>query len=57
MHPAAIKLLAELGYSIEGYRSKSWDEFAAGALQIDFIFTVCDNAAGETFARFGRVIR
>jgi arsenate reductase (thioredoxin) len=48
VHPAALTLLRELGYSTEGFRSKSWDEFAAvGAPQIDFIFTVCDDAAGE----------
>lgn len=49
VHPAALALLGELGYSTEGYRSKSWDEFAApDAPPLDFIFTVCDNAAGET---------
>jgi protein-tyrosine-phosphatase len=49
VHPAALHLLRELGYSTDGLRSKSWDEFAAaGAPQLDFIFTVCDNAAGET---------
>lgn len=43
-----MALLGELGYSTEGYRSKSWDEFAgAEAPPLDFIFTVCDNAAGE----------
>ena len=48
VHPAALKLLEELGYPTEGYRSKSWDEFAAeGAPPLDFVFTVCDNAAGE----------
>jgi arsenate reductase len=48
VHPAAIALLADLGYPTEGHRSKSWDEFAApGAPELDFIFTVCDNAAGE----------
>ena len=48
VHPAALSLLAELGYPTDGFRSKSWDEFAAsGAPQLDFIFTVCDNAAGE----------
>ena len=48
VHPAALALLGELGYSTEGYRSKSWDEFAApDAPPLDFIFTVCDNAAGE----------
>jgi protein-tyrosine-phosphatase len=48
VHPAAVSLLKELGYPTEELRSKSWDEFAAGgAPQLDFIFTVCDNAAGE----------
>jgi protein-tyrosine-phosphatase len=49
VHPAALSLLERLDYPTEGFRSKSWDEFAApGAPQLDFIFTVCDNAAGET---------
>lgn len=49
VHPAAIGLLQELGYDTAGFRSKSWDEFAGSdASQLDFIFTVCDNAAGET---------
>lgn len=49
VNPFALELLRQLGQSIEGLRSKSWDEFAApGAPQIDFIFTVCDNAGGET---------
>lgn len=48
VHPEALKLLAELGYPTEGYRSKSWDEFSAeGAPDLDFVFTVCDDAAGE----------
>ena len=48
VHPAALLLLGELGYETSGCRSKSWDEFAAdGAPELDFIFTVCDNAAGE----------
>ncbi len=48
VHPAAIELLGSIGYPTAGLRSKSWDEFAApGAPEIDFIFTVCDNAAGE----------
>ena len=48
VHPAALRLLRELGYPIEGLRSKSWDEFAVqSAPPLDFIFTVCDNAAGE----------
>lgn len=48
VHPGSLKLLAELGYATEGYRSKNWDEFAAeGAPQLDFVFTVCDDAAGE----------
>ena len=49
VHPAAIHLLREIGHPTEGLRSKSWDEFAvADAPRIDFIFTVCDNAAGES---------
>lgn len=49
VHPAAIKLLSEFGYPTDGYRSKSWDEFAKpGAPPLDFVFTVCDNAGGET---------
>ncbi len=48
VNPGAIGLLQEKGISTEGLRSESWDEFAApGAPEIDFIFTVCDNAAGE----------
>lgn len=48
-HPMAIEVLRRGGYPTEGLRSKSWDEFAGdGAPEIDFIFTVCDNAAGET---------
>lgn len=49
VNPFALELLQETGLNIEGLRSKSWEEFAApGAPDIDFIFTVCDNAAGET---------
>src|SRR3982750_2944111 len=49
VHPAALSLLRQLGYETGGFRSKSWDELAAdGAPPLDFIFTVCDNAAGET---------
>lgn len=48
VHPLALQQLREAGISTEGMRSKSWDEFAAaGALELDFVFTVCDNAAGE----------
>lgn len=48
VNPGAIELLQRLRMPIDGYRSKSWDEFAAaGAPQLDFIITVCDNAAGE----------
>lgn len=48
VHPLALELLKRMNLPSEGFRSKSWDEFAApGTPPIDFIFTVCDNAAGE----------
>lgn len=48
VNPFALKTLAAHGYPADGYRSKSWDEFAApGAPRMDFVFTVCDSAAGE----------
>jgi arsenate reductase (thioredoxin) len=49
VHPRTLELLDSLGYETGGFRSKSWDEFAQpGAPPLDFIFTVCDNAAGES---------
>jgi arsenate reductase len=48
-HPVTAQLLQSLGYDISGYRSKSWSEFAKpGAPALNFVFTVYDNAAGET---------
>jgi len=48
VHPLALATLERLHLPATGYRSKSWDEFVApGAPVFDFIFTVCDNAAGE----------
>ncbi len=49
VHPYAIDLLRNLNYPTDGLRSKSWDEFAEpGAPVMDFVFTVCDDAAKET---------
>ena len=49
VNPFAIEMLHTIGYATDNLRSKSWDEFAgADAPAMDFIFTVCDNAAGET---------
>lgn len=49
VNPDAIAVLERIGYPTEGLRSKSWDEFAAPSAPVmDFVFTVCDNAAGET---------
>jgi len=48
VNPFAIKVLADMNYPVDDLRSKSWQEFAqAGAPAMDFVFTVCDNAAGE----------
>ena len=48
VNPFALEQVRALGYPTENLRSKSWDEFAQpGAPQMDFIVTVCDNAAGE----------
>jgi len=47
-HPLALRVLQSMDYPTDGMRSKSWREFAApGAPVMDFVFTVCDNAAGE----------
>lgn len=49
VHPMALKLLQSENYPIDSLRSKSWDEFARDdSPKMDFIFTVCDNAANET---------
>ncbi len=49
VHPEANALLQSLGFDTTRFRSKSWNEFATpGAPALDFVFTVCDNAAGET---------
>ncbi|MHB2165793.1 arsenate reductase ArsC [Alsobacter sp. R-9] len=48
VNPFALRVLGSFGYPTDGYRSKSWEEFAApGAPAMDFVFTVCDSAAGE----------
>jgi arsenate reductase len=49
VNPGTVRLLQGLGYDTSGFRSKSWSEFAKpGAPALDFVFTVCDDAAGET---------
>ena len=48
VNPNTIRLLQRLGYDTSGFRSKSWQEFAKPAApHLDFVFTVCDDAAGE----------
>lgn len=48
VNPWALKTLADMHFATEGYRSKAWEEFAQpDAPQFDFVFTVCDQAAGE----------
>jgi len=48
VHPMALETLGKFRIATEGFRSKNWDEFAApGAPVLDFVFTVCDRAAGE----------
>jgi arsenate reductase len=49
VHPYAVDLLRKLHFDLTGLRSKSWTEFAKpGAPQLDFVFTVCDDAAKES---------
>jgi len=51
VNPNALALLEKLDYDTAGFRSKAWDEFSRAqnpdAPELDFVFTVCDNAAGE----------
>lgn len=48
VHPYALDVLGNQGYSVQGLRSKNWEEFSAPeAPDLDFVFTVCDNAANE----------
>src|SRR5919197_5333073 len=50
VHPLAIATLQSMGLPVDGLRSKSWQEFAqVGAPLLDFVFTVCDDAAGEVY--------
>jgi arsenate reductase len=49
VNPNTFRLLDKLGYETAGFRSKSWSEFTRpGTPDLDFVFTVCDDAAGET---------
>ena len=53
VHPLAIEQIERLGFPISGLRSKSWDEYAtADAPHMDFVITVCDQAAGEVCPRW-----
>jgi arsenate reductase len=48
VNPHTLNLLRHINYDVSGFRSKPWDEFAKpGAPELDFVFTVCDDAAGE----------
>ena len=48
VHPFTLDLLRKLNFDVSGFRSKNWNEFSGAAAQpLDFVFTVCDNAAGE----------
>jgi arsenate reductase len=54
VRPEALKQIESAGRSIDGLRSKSWDEFAApGGPKLDFVFTVCDSAANEQCPYWG----
>lgn len=59
VHPLALEVLARGGYTLEGLRSKSWDEFTRpGAPAMDFVITVCGDAAGEACPVFpGAAVR
>lgn len=49
VHPMSLEVLSSFGFPTDGLYSKNWNEFTGpGAPEFDFIFTVCDNAAGET---------
>ena len=48
IHPLTLKVLRKSNFDVKGLRSKSWEEFARpGSPKLDFVFTVCDNAANE----------
>ena len=48
VHPCTLDLLRKMNFDVSAVRSKSWQEFSGpGATPLDFVFTVCDNAAGE----------
>jgi len=55
VNPFALEIVQELGFNAGEFRSKGWDEFAtAAAPPLDFVFTVCDNAAGEVCPHWPR---
>src|SRR4029079_7800596 len=55
VHPYTLELLRKLNFEVTGFHSKNWNEFSGNSTPpLDFVFTVCDNAAGETCPLWAR---